>query len=301
MFVKKIIWICFASLVIANLSYASSPGTSGGRILNQAIGARPLSMGETFVAIADDINAINWNPAGLGNLERPTISTMYLKGLADTGYYYFGYGQPAGEIGAIAVSVFTLQGGNMEINYTDGTSATKKSEQDYVYSFSYARKLNKSISLGANIKFISSTLAEDYSTTAYAFDFGGLYKLADKLSLGLVVQNIGTKIKYEEEGDPLPMKIRGGIAYRIMPNQNHDLIIGMDIVKPNDDSLKEHLGMEYWFKKTIAIRTGYKIGYDLDSLTGGVGFKLKNCQIDYGIAMMGELDSTHRVSLTMGF
>ena len=32
------------------------------------IGARPLGMGGAFVAIADDINAVYWNPAGLTQL-----------------------------------------------------------------------------------------------------------------------------------------------------------------------------------------------------------------------------------------
>ena len=41
------------------------------------IGARPLGMGETFVAIADDGNALSWNPAGLPSLGNHEIASSY--------------------------------------------------------------------------------------------------------------------------------------------------------------------------------------------------------------------------------
>ena len=41
------------------------------------IGARPLGMGESFVAVADDANAISWNPAGLVQLRQQAINGMY--------------------------------------------------------------------------------------------------------------------------------------------------------------------------------------------------------------------------------
>ena len=298
----SIILISLMSFLMINYTYAGTSGTSSGRVLNQAVGARPCAMGETFVAVADGIDTIHWNPAGIGNLINRQLSTMYVKGLVDTSYLYLGYGQPLGKMGTFAGSVIALQGGDIEINYSDGSSTTKKAQQDYVLTLSYAQQLQDSLSLGTNLKMINSTLVEDYTATAFALDIGVLYKLMDKqLSLGLVAQNLGTKLKYQEEGDSLPMKIKGGIAYQLNLNQNHNLTTGLDIVKSNDDSLKENIGFEYWFKKTLALRAGYKIDYDLDSLTCGLGFKLKNYHIDYGIAMMGDLDSTHRVSFTMRF
>lgn len=47
--------ICIALLIFISVSFA-------------CWGARPLSMGGAFVAVADDVNAIYWNPAGLGKL-----------------------------------------------------------------------------------------------------------------------------------------------------------------------------------------------------------------------------------------
>jgi len=66
---------------ILNLSFASGAGTSGAIILKQTVGARPLGMGEAFVAVADNVaGALHWNPAGLSQIRKHEISAIYLKG-----------------------------------------------------------------------------------------------------------------------------------------------------------------------------------------------------------------------------
>lgn len=40
----------------------------------RGFGARALGMGGAFIALADDLTATTWNPAGLGQLDAPTIS-----------------------------------------------------------------------------------------------------------------------------------------------------------------------------------------------------------------------------------
>ena len=52
--------------------------TAQGQNTNQLfVGARPMSLGETFVGIADDANTLYWNPAGLPLLQRQEFSFMY--------------------------------------------------------------------------------------------------------------------------------------------------------------------------------------------------------------------------------
>ena len=42
------------------------PGTAGFQFLKLGVGARPVAMGSAYTAVADDANALFWNPAGLG-------------------------------------------------------------------------------------------------------------------------------------------------------------------------------------------------------------------------------------------
>ena len=59
------------------------------------VGARPLSMGGAFVALADDGNVVTWNPAGLPRLRRTeftlTYTNLYNLGINQS---YFGFTRP---------------------------------------------------------------------------------------------------------------------------------------------------------------------------------------------------------------
>jgi hypothetical protein len=60
------------------------------------VGPRPLSMGEAFVAVADDGNALFWNPAGLARLERieASFANANLYNLGIQSYYAGLYSRP---------------------------------------------------------------------------------------------------------------------------------------------------------------------------------------------------------------
>ena len=60
--------LCFTlyALFVASTSSATEVGTTGNAALKIGVGARAAAMGNTFVAIADDVNTIYWNPSGLG-------------------------------------------------------------------------------------------------------------------------------------------------------------------------------------------------------------------------------------------
>jgi len=316
-------------------------GTSGAIILKQTSGARPLGMGEAFVALADDVNALNFNPAGLAQIRNHEISIMYLDSLVDTWFGFIGYAYPIGgkeerEVdkrrikslkartnrGTIGLSVSLLQAGKMVL-HPEGKSV--RAEEDYLANLGFgyivwrggekaekgmrrARatpELRNEVSVGAGFKFIHSTLVQEYSAMAYAVDVGLLGKFIvgkNRLQLGIVGQNLGTKIKFEEEGDSLPLTVRAGAAYQIGFREEHRLTVSGEAVKPNDADFRGNSGMEYWYREIFALRAGYKVGYDLDTFTCGVGFAWKNFQLDYGWGMSGtKMGDNHRFSLTMRF
>jgi hypothetical protein len=69
--------------------------------------------------------------------------------------------------------------------------------------------------LGVTGKYLSSELAESESATAMAADLGGQYKANSRLNIGLAIQNVGTKLKYQDVGDDLPRVARMGMAYKL--------------------------------------------------------------------------------------
>jgi hypothetical protein len=58
-------------------------------------GSRPLSMGGAFTGVADDVNAVYWNPAGLAQLDHPGFTSMFATNPDKINYdQYIGYSMP---------------------------------------------------------------------------------------------------------------------------------------------------------------------------------------------------------------
>ncbi|MBU1262229.1 PorV/PorQ family protein [bacterium] len=280
--------------------YANGLGTKGGIILSYPVGAQAIGMGEAFVGVAQGVNAIYWNPAGLVSLESKEFTGYYLDGLVDANYKFMGYAQPM-RFGVIGCGISNLDGGKATIYNTDGTTKNVTAQTDYIFMISYANKVRENLSFGGNIKLIQSELGETSKADAFACDLGGLYNIpAKNLKIGVAIQNMGTEIKYEEEGDPLPLNIKLGTAYRF-----NNLLLALDINKPIENKLRFNIGGEYWIAKIMALRAGYKFkqeGSGSDTgLTAGIGFKISNYRFDYAYVPYGNLDNTHQVSLTARF
>ncbi|MBU0699774.1 PorV/PorQ family protein [bacterium] len=280
-------------LANAGLAYAGGPGTRGGIILNYPVGAQAIGMGEAFAAAANDVNAIFWNPAGLSLLEHREIN-----GVVDANCTSVGYAQPI-KFGVIGYGISILDGGEATIYYPEGATKTVRAQSDYMLMLSYAGKIIENLSIGGNLKMVHSELAEVSQATAFACDVVGLYRfLANNLDIGGVIQNIGSNIKYEEESDALPLNIKVGIAYRF-----NRLLLTMDINKPIENKLRLNVGAEYQIAEIMVLRAGYKLKQEDNKsgtgLTAGVGFKIRNYQLDYAYVPHQDLGDTHQISLLL--
>ena len=54
------------------------------------VGARPLGMGKAYVAVAEDGDTVFVNPAGLGKVLTPKLTSMYTSLLGDVNYVVLG-------------------------------------------------------------------------------------------------------------------------------------------------------------------------------------------------------------------
>ncbi len=274
-------------------------GETGLRILVSNLSAEAGGMGEVFSSFYGGLDSIYYNPAGVKSKEKQIV-TMLMKGQVDIYYGFLGYIHPI-KRSCIGIGIVNLQGGEVELNYPDRPSEVKKAQTDYVLNLVYSLNLGK-VDTGINLKLFQSTLMEEVKAEGFALDLGLIYQIK-KFSLGIAAQNIGPDVSYEgglasgEEKDSLPLVIRGGASYRI----REDLRGAIDIVKIKEEEVKTHLGLEYRHGERLTFRLGYKFGYDLSPITAGFGIKIKNYRIDYAIALMGGLDSTHQLTLGVRF
>lgn len=282
--------------LIFNCVEGKGPGTIGGTTLSQTIGARPSGVAEAYTAIDGDINCIYYNPAGLVSLKKKEASFTYQSGISDDGFGVVNFGVPM-KRAAIAFGLVYYTAGKIELIDISGNSSKVNAQQDYLIILSYGNRMSKNVFWGLSSKVIQSTLIEEFSATALAFDAGIQFKSKNrKLTSGLVIQNIGQKLKYFDEESSLPVNVKLGFLYRF-----NRMNVLFDLITPSNDRIKQNIGIEYTVGNFFAIRAGYKIAYDLDSLTFGLGIKLKNIQFDYGLGFMGDTGYTHRISLSTSF
>ncbi|MEW6558268.1 MAG: PorV/PorQ family protein [Elusimicrobiota bacterium] len=306
--------------ICVNVCYSSfsgdDAGTTSAQFLKIGVGARAIGMGEAYGAISDDVNAIYWNPAGLNKLSGKEASLMHCIWFEDINYEHVAYAQPT-KMGIFGGAINYLSMNGIEkYNNQGNASGEKFTPTDLAITISYAVKMEnisllENILLGANLKYISSTI-DDASASAVALDIGGIYdklQIANRtLQIGLVFQNIGTSMKFSKEDCPLPMNIKVGSAYTLELGGS-PLLIGLDINVPIDNEIRANLGVEYTrsFKEEFKIgpRLGYKTNNkELGGLSGlsvGVGFGFRRYGFDYAWVPYGDLGITHCISISAKF
>src|SRR6185369_6415741 len=90
-----------AALFLSAGTAVSAPTTTGADFLLMSIGARPDGMGQAFSAVADDINALSFNPAGLASLDRYEVGYGHEAFISDVSFDFLGAAFPAGQLGVL--------------------------------------------------------------------------------------------------------------------------------------------------------------------------------------------------------
>jgi hypothetical protein len=184
-----------------------------GEFMAIGIGGRPLGMGGAFVAIANDVTAGYYNPAGLGNLNYPQISLMHSEQFGNlVNYDYAAVGIPFGSDMSFGISAMRLavdgipdtrealeDGRNPGITIYDPNfinddyarlnySKIKEfTNQDWAFYLTFAKRHSDNFYWGANIKIIRRDIAE-FGATGIGFDVGAYYTPIENLHLGANVQ-----------------------------------------------------------------------------------------------------------------
>jgi len=303
-----ITFIFLSAYQFVHLTYASEPGTTGANFLKIGIGPRAVGMGEAQVAVCNDVTSVFWNPAGLAKTESQEASFMYNLWLEGIRSQYFGYTYPHLAIGTFAGSINYLSMDKIQGYDYRNNPTGKVTAYDLLGVLSYARELPYGIYGGINLKLIQEKLEKE-SSFAFGIDIGVMgflgrllkIKELEDLTIGVNLQNLGSKVKFQEEGGNLPLNLKFGVGIR-KEVLGDPLTIAIDGNLPNDNDFYGSLGIEYWVRDLIALRLGYKSGRDLgNGLSFGGGIKVNVFQLDYALVHFGELGYTHRIGIVTRF
>jgi long-subunit fatty acid transport protein len=300
---------------------AHAQAEAGAQSLLIAPGARSDGMGRAFVAVADDANAIWWNPGALAFTTGHDLSTMYTKlvpDLADDVFFsYTSYVQHVEGWGGLGFSLGYLSYGKSTATDTEGNVLRDFSSYELAPTLAYGTELMKGMGFGVALKFVRVDLAPADATqdrakgagSTFAADMGALYKLPQwKTSLGFVLQNLGPNISYidADQSDPLGRGAKLGAAVIPFENEMYRVLVTADVNKsllPHGAWIEDG-GAEFEFNRLLALRAGYV--YDprgtIKDMTYGLGLNYHGVRIDYASVPQSEfLGRVNRFSASYHF
>ncbi|OGB87716.1 hypothetical protein A3H38_04515 [candidate division WOR-1 bacterium RIFCSPLOWO2_02_FULL_46_20] len=301
---RKVFVFLFLFFICISLVYADL-AELGINPLSMEIGSRPLGMGAAYAGLADDVNAVLYNPGGMAWAKGVSLSITSMTNIAAVQAYPTGYGSSFG------FAVVTNKISDIPIPTGIANSESSVVLLSYGTKLSFLPQYGKQdwlqrIGIGANLKGLmgqrlTRTGFIDRSASGWDLDLGFLWKGDDWWTAGLSMQNIlparalgGGSIKWdiggEEEGIPSVTKIAasarviGDIDTPIFM-EGRELVISGEL----DFSLAKQtllrLGGEWNFSKEFYIRTGIMQqsgGQGVSSdLNFGVGYLTEKWGIDF--------------------
>lgn len=256
--------------------------------------SRSNAMGDAGTGIADDINALYWNPGGLAYQDQQQASLSFSKWLpqfnADLYYSYAAYGQYVKSVeGYCTVSFILMNLGEFQHTGNGGEKLGTFSSNEFAIGASYSTKLSDNVGGGIQLRYIRSNLAQGVSTSgsgdgsgvgnSVSFDFGVLWKpkkmdfgggfdLSDKIGLGVNLQNIGPSMKYVAQSDPLPTSLRLGLGITPIEDEFNKLTLAVDVSKllvHRDSTGSDKIPKSFitaWKNSGVEFSTGIEYWYE---------------------------------------
>ena len=291
----------------------SETGEGGytGSFLQLGREAKALGMGGAFVGVADNPSCGLFNPAGAVQINKHTFSASYRKMSLDRKMSWFSYFQPVREEAIVGLSWINVGVGEVMGRDDRGIPTEKISNYENFVSFTFARKMSERLSLGLNIKYSQSNLA-NLSAYGIGFDFGVMGKPTDKLRLGLMAENLGLKYRWTSgeywkqfggtgtsTKDDFPLNFKLGGSYLFLKDR---LLVSLQTDKNNKQKQRFFGGAEYKIIDKLAGRIGYNDG----SFTAGFGvnhdFKRFILGLDYAfVSSQVETSGDQIISMKIEF
>jgi len=272
-------------------------GTTSAEFLLLGAGARGTALGGSYIAIADGVDALYYNPAGTAFMTRPGVMVGTYDYVADTRYSWGGLSFPFGggsRVMGIQIGTYGFKDQEVyTVDQPDGTGATYDVSETFL-GLTYAQNFSDRFSAGLTAKYVSDGLG-DASGSAFAVDFGTNFHAAlngHPVKFAFVLANLGTNISYsgnalnsgtprdplpgedpvpgipqpselKTKDFPLPTTFRVGLAYDVLTGSSNRISLLADFNQPNNNKAGFSAGFEWSGKNlgdspiSLAVRGSY--------------------------------------------
>jgi len=302
-----------------------------GEFLSVGVGARALGIGGAFVAVADDVTGIYWNPAGLSRVSRPEIMFMHADRFAGVVKYDFAaaviphnnrvaFGIGLVRLGVDDIPHTTLPRQDLQVGeiYVDDNGNAHVNEPFVEYAFSngeyglflsFSKMISRRFSYGGSVKIVHKSF-DVARAWGVGFDLAAQYRLDSGLRFGANFQDATTTILAWNSGrkEVLVPTLKLGAAFpfqvemlpgRLLPVIDFDVRFDgrkfASQAAAGFSNFDTHVGLEFEANDFYALRIGSNAGF----FVAGAGLTLGAIHVDYAFQNHSDLGDIHRISLKM--
>ncbi len=330
--------ILVISLMMSLFMQAQIGGNATYKFLNLSVSAKQAALGgKVYTGLKGDIFQPAFNPASLDSTLHNKLGLNYVDYLSDINYGNMAYAKKFNKLGTVYAAVSYVNYGVFQYADINGDRHGTFGASESALILGYAYQIpNSKWRVGANTKFILSAL-ENYTSTAWAFDFGLLYQNEENgIATGLVARNFGLQLStYQGTKEPLPFEVdltfsktflhapfkwfvtvenlqEPEIAFVNSAHNTQDP--NGNVIEENisfTDHLFRHfiLGVELFPRKRFNLRAGYNFrrGAELSQkderfgsgMNFGFGLRLKKFEINYAYSNYNYAAGTNFFSITV--
>ncbi len=263
--------------------------------------------GYGFVSLPDNVDSLWVNPASLAQIPERELMTSYHRL-----YYNLNYGR----VGRSLVGYGQPVGNNIGMGI-DWTNLSLNGYEELCYTLACGYRVSDSFMIGINLKSLEKRVSRnewidkdpvfDYgqktSVIKSSVDIGGLWRLGDKISVGMLLEDINQPDMGFKDKDMIPMSIRLGAAYY------HPWLTSLIEAAYRNKEIRGkkdvlwHIGLEKYLNDNLTIWAGWdhsggilgsKYGFKRDQIPLSIAYNLK-----YPVNSIKDT-SCHELSLKIG-
>lgn len=280
------------TLLCSQINWAQiNGGDNVYEFLNLSPSARVTGLAGHLITVKDDdVSLAFTNPAALNKEMSGNIQFSNNFFLSDIKHGYVSYGH------YLKKWDITMHGGMHYIGYGDfqmtneiGDVIGQFDAGEYAFTVGAGKELYERLSVGANLKFITSRF-ESYNSAGITADLSAMFHdTSRQVNVTLVMKNIGTQFSTYTEGnrEPLPFEMQVGVSKRLRhlpfrlsaiyryldkwnityddPNSEEDIFFFNDDNTTSDNNFVDNLARHFVFngeflfgqKENFKIRLGY--------------------------------------------
>ena len=263
----RVTWIFLAAPIVAHAGFDSN-----GR------GSRPISLANTYVAIADDPWAVVYNPAGLARILDVRVAAFVSPA-------QFGMAElRTASVGAVVPS-HVCTGGVVIDQF--GYELYKET----VASFGVGKTVNEWISFGVAIHCARFAIEHYGTETRWLCDAGGIASVTEDIRIGCCWKNI-TQTTIGSHSEQLPQILTMGVCYEINQHSRLTMELEKDIRYP----FIKKFGYEQQIFDILSVRLG--VSDNPDKFALGFGVRVGGVDFSYAGYSHPQLGWTHQVEMS---